>query len=255
MCVSGVNDHKVFVKEIKLLTPSIVSMWCKAPSFNFLPGQFLMLEVPGFSLRRPFVIVDKKDTDIRVIFKIRGKGTAFLSKIKEGTELKALGPLGNVFPELPKTHTPLLIGGGIGIVTLLPLAKKLSENCSVTVALGADTKESLILLDEFSSCSNVITCTDDGTQGSQCNVVALIKKYLEQNKTNPVIYACGPTPMLRALSEFSKKQNLLCYVSLEERMGCGVGACVCCVVRTKDGLKRVCKDGPVFDSKELMWEF
>ncbi|HOW17102.1 MAG TPA: hypothetical protein PK443_05255, partial [bacterium] len=168
MCTSGIKDHKVFVKEVKLLTPSIVSMWCKAPDLNFLPGQFLMLEVPGFSLRRPFVIVDKKDADIRVIFKIRGKGTAFLSKIKEGTELKALGPLGNVFPELSKTDAPLLVGGGIGIVTLLPLAKKLSENCPVTVALGADTKESLILLDEFSSCSKVITCTDDGTQGSQC---------------------------------------------------------------------------------------
>ena len=90
---------------------------------------------------------------------------------------------------------------------------------------------------------------------SQCNVVALIKKHLEQSKTNPVIYACGPTPMLKALSEFSKEKGLLCYVSLEERMGCGVGACVCCVVRTQDGLKRVCKDGPVFDSKELMWEF
>ena len=114
MCQSGINDHKVKIKSSSSLCDNVISMWLNTDGINFKPGQFLMLEVPGTSLRRPFVIVDKNDKDIRIVFKIRGKGTRLLAELAVGTELKALAPPGNSFPEPPKDHIPLLLGGGIG---------------------------------------------------------------------------------------------------------------------------------------------
>lgn len=255
MCHSGINDHLTTIKKTELLSDSIVSIWLETNNLDFKPGQFLMLETPNTQLRRPFVIVDKDKKDIRIIFKIRGQGTKTLAGLKVGTKLKVLAPLGNPFPELPAGHKPLLVGGGIGLVTLLPLAKMYAKECSASVVLGADTKTSLILLNEFSSCSKIKACTDDGSMGEKCSSVALAEKHMEESKEKYVIYACGPTPMLKATAELAKQKDVPCFVSLEERMACGVGACVCCVVRTSTGLKRVCKDGPVFDAKDLSWEF
>lgn len=254
MCHSGIRDHKVRIKTSNFITKNMVSMCLETNTIDFKPGQFLMLEVPNTALRRPFVIVDKNKESIKIIFKIKGKGTKLLSELKTGTELKALAPLGNIFPEPPQGYKPLLVGGGIGIVTLLPLAKKLSSKCLAEVVLGADTAESLILLDEFDKCSNINICTDDGSKGEKCNSVALAKKQITQSKEKFIIYACGPNPMLKAISELSKELTVPCFISLEERMGCGVGACVCCVTKTTNGLKRVCKDGPVFDAQEIIWE-
>lgn len=254
MCQSGINDHKVLVKSAELLSPDVVSMWIEADTINFMPGQFLMIEVPGTALRRPFVIVDKAGKDIRIVFKIRGKGTKKLSELKQGTPLKALAPLGNSFPDLPKGSRPLLLGGGIGAVTLLPLAKLYSKDCQAAILLGADTEASLVMLNEFSKCSKINTCTDDGSAGEKCNAVALAKKYIQNSSERFTVYACGPTPMLKAAAKLCKEVGLPCFVSLEERMGCGVGACVCCVVKTKEGLKRVCKDGPVFNAEDIIWE-
>ncbi len=255
MCHSGIDDHKVIIKKLELLSKNIVSIWLTSENINFEPGQFLMLEVPGMQLRRPFVIVDKNEKDIRIIFKIRGQGTKVLSELKVGTELKALAPLGNPFPPMPDGYKPLLVGGGIGIVTLLPLAKMFEKKCSASVILGADTKESLILLNEFGSCSKTTSCTDDGSMGEKCSSVELAKRHINKNPDKYIIYACGPTPMLKATAELAKQMQMPCFVSLEERMACGVGACVCCAVRTNSGIKRVCKDGPVFDAKDLVWEF
>ncbi|MFH1223777.1 MAG: dihydroorotate dehydrogenase electron transfer subunit, partial [Pseudomonadota bacterium] len=216
--------------------------------------QFLMLEVPGFPLRRPFVIADKDGDKIRVIFKLRGKGTAALKEIKPGTELKVLAPLGTPFPAPEKDVTTLLVGGGMGIATLMPLAKKLSKDGNIKALLGADTMDSLLLVDEFKKLCEIITCTDDGTCGTKCNAVELTKEYISKNKGKYCIYACGPDAMLKNISKLAKSENIKCHVSLEERMACGVGACLCCAVKTTKGIQRVCKDGPVFDSDEILWD-
>jgi dihydroorotate dehydrogenase electron transfer subunit len=125
---SKIQDHRSKIKKTQFLSPDIASMWLtvsKQNSFDFSPGQFLMLETPGFSLRRPFVIVDKNGDDIRIIFKLRGEGTHLLSRLSEATELKVLGPLGQAFPDPDPNTEVVLAGGGIGIVTLLPMAKYL----------------------------------------------------------------------------------------------------------------------------------
>ncbi len=255
MCNSGISDHKAKIESVEFLSKDIVSMWLKNNTIDFKPGQFLMIEVPGSALRRPFVIVEKEAKDLRIVFKVRGKGTKTLSGLEPGAELKLLAPLGNSFPELPKGYSPLLLGGGIGVVTLLPLAKLYSKKCSASIILGADTAGSLILLDDFKKCSKINTCTDDGSAGKKCNSVQLAKDHIKNSKEKFAVYACGPEPMLEAAAKMCKELKLPCFVSLEERMGCGVGACVCCVVRTRDGLKRVCKDGPVFNAEEIIWRY
>jgi len=252
--LNKVSDHEATLIKTEELSKDIISMWLEIKGLEFDPGQFLMLQVPGFPLRRPFVIADKDGNKIRTIFKLRGKGTATLKTLSVGTKLSVMAPLGNPFTMPEKGFTPLLVGGGIGIVTLLPLAKELSKGHDVRTLVGADTRDSLILSDEIKEHSQVITCTDDGTCGLKCNVVELTKKYIEKNKGRYCIYSCGPTPMLKELSRLAEEKKIKCYVSLEERMACGVGACLCCAVKTSDGIKRVCKDGPVFESTQVKWE-
>jgi dihydroorotate dehydrogenase electron transfer subunit len=252
--LSKIKDLAGKVKRSKLIGKDTVSMWVEMPVIKFDAGQFAMLECPGFPLRRPFVIADSDKNSLRFIFKIKGKGTAFLSNLSAGTDIKVLAPLGNSFPAHNKKTVPLLLGGGVGIVTMLPLAKKLhSLGAEPRILLGADTKNSLALAEELEYYGEVALCTDDGSLGLKCNVVELAGKYIKKRPGDYIIYACGPTPMLKSLSAFSKKEGLKCYVSIEEKMACGVGACVCCVVKTAEGMKRVCKDGPVFEAEYIKW--
>jgi len=254
---SKIQDHISTIKDIQFLTSDITSMWLNCSTLDFSPGQFLMLETPGFSLRRPFVIVDKKSDDVRIIFKLRGEGTHLLSRLSKNTELKILGPLGQAFPEPePKTET-ILAGGGIGIVTLLPMAKYLHSkgHKKLRMFMGANNKDSLILMNEFKDFAEIITCTDDGSCGTKTNTVELIKSHLKDKGNAFTIYACGPNVMLKALGSFAMASKIKCHVSLEERMACGVGACLCCAVKTTDGIKRVCKDGPSFDVSKIKWDF
>jgi len=267
---SKIKDYKSKIKKIQFLSQDIVSMYLNFPlaegshrdNFDFSPGQFLMLETPGFPLRRPFVIVDKNGNDIRIIFKLRGEGTHLLSRLSEGTELKVLGPLGESFPEPDPNTEVILAGGGIGIVTLLPMAKYLTtqqkaknSEKKLRMFMGANNKDSLILMEEFKNYAEVITCTDDGSCGTKTNTVELIKNHLSDKGNAFTIYACGPNIMLKALGEFTKANKIKCHVSLEERMACGVGACLCCAVKTTDGIKRVCKEGPSFDISKIKWDF
>lgn len=249
-----VRDYDGILIRTEKLSKDIVSMWLKVDGLDFEAGQFLMLEVPGFPLRRPFVIAEKDGSNIRIIFKLRGRGTASLNNLHMNMELKILAPLGKPFTLPNKNITPLLVGGGMGIVTLMPLAKELSKGSKVIALLGADTSDSMILTEEMKKYSDIVTCTDDGSCGERCNVVELTQKYIDKNKGNYCIYACGPTPMLKNIAKLAKKRSIKCYVSLEERMGCGVGACLCCAVKTENGVQRVCKDGPMFDSSEIKWE-
>jgi dihydroorotate dehydrogenase electron transfer subunit len=248
-------DRNGVIEKSEFLSKDIVSMWLKCDGLDFDAGQFMMLETPGFSLRRPFVIVDKMNGSARVIFKLRGEGTHLLAMLAAGTPLKVLAPLGEKFPEPEKDTTPLLVGGGIGIVTMLPLAKRLTPAHKPVMFMGAESRDSIIIESEFKGFAQVMTCTDDGTCGDKCNVVQLVEKYVFNTKGKYTIYACGPVPMLKSLGKFAGSKHIKCYVSLEERMACGVGACLCCAVKTKHGIKRVCKDGPVFEANDIKWNF
>lgn len=241
------NDYKVKIIDKTFLTKDIVSMSLELKKeIEIMPGQFLMLEVPHHSLRRPFVIADKEKNIIKIIFKIKGEGTFNLSKLSLNTELMCLMPLGSFFPII-KDKTPVLVAGGIGIVSLIYLYKFLKNN---TLIFGASSKEFLIHKNLF---SKLLVCTDDGSEGVKCNTVDLLKSFLEKDKKY-VIYGCGPNAMLKELSVFTKEKNIETYLSLEERMGCGVGACLACAIKTTEGIKRVCKEGPIFNSKILTWE-
>ncbi len=251
---SKIKDLAGTIKNSELIGKDLVSLWVKVPEIKFDAGQFAMLECPGFPLRRPFVIADSDKGSLRFIFKIKGSGTAFLSNLGAGTSIKILAPLGNSFPEHNKKMLPLLVAGGVGIVTMLPLAKKLhSLGAEPRIMLGADTKDSLTLAEELKQYGEVALSTDDGTCGLKCNAVELAKKYMEKRPGTYVAYACGPTPMLKSLASLSKKEGFKCYVSVEEKMACGVGACVCCAVKTQEGMKRVCKEGPIFEAEYISW--
>ena len=133
-------------------------------------------------------------------------------------------------------------------------AKKLSKELNVKTLLGAENKNSLILSDELKTYSEVTTCTDDGSCGERNNAVELAKKYIEKNKGTYCLFACGPDAMLKNIAKLAKEKNIKCYVSLEEHMACGIGAFLCCAVKTTDGIERVCKEGPVFESTKIKWE-
>ena len=217
-------------------------------------GQFLHILCGGDTyLRRPISICDVIDERcIRFIFEVKGEGTRALSKRTEGDMLVIIGPLGNGFEIHDEDKDAiLLIGGGIGVFPLLNLAKQLQGKA--TVLLGFRNKEAMLLSDEFAAVSrNVFLATDDGSCGYHGLVTDILKNITESNKVSR-IYTCGPLPMMKAVSLIAVENGIPVQVSLEERMGCGVGACVTCTCTVAGSRKRVCKDGPVFDGTEVQW--
>ena len=234
-----------------------------------VPGQFLMLKVSGEELdpllRRPISIMDAHENGhLEMLYKVVGKGTRILARIPEGFELDIIGPLGNGFdiPEAP--HKAILVGGGIGIPPLVNLCRKLTLNPSNRVAafLGARSGNDLPMVKRFEKLgARVFTTTETGDTGQKGLVTAPLIKFLEndedkdqkteQELQNAVIYACGPDPMLKAIKQLAESRGIPAQLSLEEHMGCGVGACLGCVVMTTEGYQRVCSDGPVFPSETL----
>lgn len=217
-------------------------------------GQFIHIDCGDeFVLRRPISICEVLDHGIRFIFDVRGKGTKKLSEKQVGDTLDILGPLGKGFT--PKPDKALVLGGGIGVYPLLQLVKQL-DNCDVS--LGFRTKELVTLEEEFKTkCNELTIATDDGTYGFHGNALAAVKQKLEQGAYEAV-YACGPLPMLKALKQITDHLGIYCEISMEERMGCGIGACLCCNLKVEDdgeeGFRHlhVCKDGPVFLAKEVI---
>ena len=218
------------------------------------PGQFIEIYPDnGVNLlSRPISIcgIDVVVGNIRVVFQVVGKGTDIFSKLKKGDKVRVLGPCGNGYTL--NDGTALLVGGGIGVPPLLETAKRLDCKSKIAV-LGF--RSNPFLVNEFARvCDRVYVTTDDGSEGFKGNVVQLMEK---ENLTADMIYSCGPKIMLKFLSEYAMKNNIACQVSMEERMACGIGACVGCVVEIKEGdgttYKKVCKDGPVFDCKEVVW--
>jgi len=233
------------------------------------PGQFVHLRCSDSSevlLRRPFSIHRGYRNYVEILYKVVGKGTYLLSKKRKGDVLDMLGPLGNGFEIPSDLRAAILVAGGMGVAPLLMLAHKIkAENhkIKVVVLIGAKTKKELLCTQEFkeAGCAVEIS-TDDGSKGFRGSVSGLLVQFLRKGEDarsplpspEQMIYACGPEEMLKKVSEIARRYNIPAQVSLEEDMPCGIGACFGCTVRTIHGYKLVCKDGPVFDANEIIWE-
>ena len=223
-----------------------------------LPGQFYMIEVNRGNdplLKRAFSLFRISSDGFQLLYRIKGRGTSLLREMKKGDNIEALGPLGTRYPVTPDGQVPLVIAGGIGVASVFPFL--LEQRGKAIVFYGARSRDEILMLDELKGmCKEVFISTDDGSLGTKGNVVEMLGKYLEDDKMNLqkyVLYACGPHPMLKAVSKISALWCVTAYISMEENMACGLGACLGCVVKTKTGYKRVCKEGPVFNSEEIVW--
>lgn len=219
---------------------------------NARAGQFLHILCGGNSyLRRPVSICEIVDSEhIRFIFQVKGEGTTALAKTNVGDTIDVLGPLGNGF-SFDECENAIVIGGGIGIFPLLEVTKILGKKA--IVLLGFRSEDNIILEDEFTKYTDkIFLATEDGSCGFKGYITDLLKRILETNKIDK-IYSCGPMPMMKAVASVAAEKHIATQVSLEERMGCGIGACVTCTCNVNGGRKRVCKDGPVFSASEVDW--
>ncbi len=222
---------------------------------NAKPGNFIEMKVADTStvfLRRPISIFNIDGNNIEVIFQVKGKGTKCLSEKQVGDEIDILGPLGLGTFEVDNFDKVAIIGGGIGVFPLYELAKQLKGKTKINTYLGFRNKDFVVVEDEFKAVSdNLIITTDDGSYGEKGFAI----DFLKRDEKPDMIYACGPLPMLKAVKAYADENNIKCQISLEERMGCGIGACLGCAVKVvKNGEERyghVCKDGPVFYSKDV----
>ncbi|MBR4424759.1 MAG: dihydroorotate dehydrogenase electron transfer subunit [Oscillospiraceae bacterium] len=212
------------------------------------PGQFVDLRIPGFYLRRPISVCDWGEGTLRLIYKVQGKGTAALRGCPVGTKLDVLTGLGNGYDLSKCGPRPLLLGGGVGVPPLYGLAKRLVGQGSKPLAvLGFNTASEAILLEDFAALGVPVTvCTADGSLGLR----GLVTDGMDRAGDYSHVCACGPEPMLRAVYERCATGG---QFSLEERMGCGFGACMGCSCQTRNGPKRLCREGPVLDKEELPW--
>lgn len=222
------------------------------------PGQFVHIKCgDGFLLRRPISVCSWQEggpsDTLAIAFEARGEGTAWLASRPAGHSVDVLGLLGNGF-DVKREGRYLLVGGGIGVPPILGCAQYTEKKS--TAIVGFRSKDKAILLDRLEEeCAKVLTATDDGSLGYHGFVDALVRQELEQDKNYDGVLACGPKPMLRSVARAAEEFGVPCQVSMEERMGCGVGACLVCACDMADGSrKHVCKDGPVFDSKEVDWD-
>ncbi len=239
------------------------------------PGQFVMVRVRDAIdplLRRPFGIFDMnmaasefsesgRQNCLEILYKVVGKGTRHMSTLHHGDRLDILGPLGKGFVTDGSTGENIIVGGGVGLAPLYYLARTLVKNSRVRLFAGGRIREDILCITEFERLGvETYVATDDGTLGERGLVTEVMERHIIENPGARAIYACGPFPMLRAVALIAQRERIPCQVSLEAYMACGVGACLGCVIKGKDhsedtpDYRCVCKDGPVFDSRELMWE-
>ena len=251
----SVSKIKATVFSQEQLASDVFSMWLEVGSIasEAKPGQFISVYSNDDSklLPRPISIceIDREKGRLRIVYRVVGYGTKEFSGCKAGDTLEIMGPLGNGYTL--KKDKAILVAGGIGVPPMLELAKEL--DCEKTIVLGY--RDELFLNKEFEQYGKVVIATEDGSSGTKGNVLnAIQEKALEAD----VIFACGPTPMLRALKEYAAANNITCWISMEERMACGIGACLACVCQSKEkdhhsnvNNKRICKDGPVFLAEEV----
>lgn len=241
------------------LTAGIYSMWLQTETIaaDAKPGQFISLYCQNGArlLPRPISLceIDKDGGRLRIVYRVAGKGTKEFSAKKAGDKISVLGPLGNGFPlSLAEGKTVFLMGGGIGIPPMLETAKQLDADKKIIVGYR---DKNLFLKEELEQAGALFIATEDGSIGTKGNVLDAVRG---QALAGDIIFACGPTPMLRAIKAFAQEQKMECYISMEEKMACGVGACLACVCQSKDvdahshvHNKRICKDGPVFKASEV----
>ena len=240
----------------------LLVMHCPGISEQARPGQFVHVLVPrldGSVLRRPFSIYSAEQGKLSIVFKIVGKGTHAMGYLGAHTELSVIGPLGNGFSEPAPYKIPICIAGGYGVAPLVFLARY--TGVSGIVFAGGRTADDLLCTDEFEDMGwEVIITTDDGSKGMKGVVTDAVLERLSKDDSDMELefFACGPDGMLKAVSDLVIEHGWTGWLSLDKHMGCGVGACLACVqkIRDADGnvaWKRVCKDGPVFESREIVW--
>lgn len=226
-------------------------------SEKFIPGQFITIEIPRFFLRRPFSVCRVGQESISILYKIVGKGTGYLSKKKKGEYLNIVGPCGNGFEIKKENKNVWIIGGGVGIAPLVFLAEKLVQENKKVIFFYGERKKDLLFFEILPYGVEYIFSTEDGSYGNKGNIFEVFKKFLKSKKPD-VVFSAGPLPLLKKISHILKKEKIHSYMAIEERMGCGMGICYGCVVKIKKGngweYKRVCKEGPVFKSEEIIWE-
>ena len=243
------------------IAQDIYSMWIRTEAaLEAKPGQFISMYTNDGSklLPRPISIceINRAEGSLRVVYRVTGEntGTEEFSRMKAGDVLPVIGPLGNGFPlERAAGKKAFLMGGGIGVPPILELAKQI--DCDAKQVIVGYRDSETFLRDEFEQNGQVYISTEDGSEGTKGNVMDAIR---ENDLEADIIYACGPTPMLRAIKAYAEEKGIECWLSLEERMACGIGACLACVCQTKEkdhhsnvNNKRICKDGPVFLSTEV----
>ncbi len=248
--------EQALIRSQEEIAPDIYSMWIRTEQIaeRAVPGQFLSVYCDDKSriLPRPISVceIDRADSAVRLVYRIAGGGTREFSEKKAGETLVVLGPLGNGFPL--KEKPALLVGGGIGMFPILELAKQYPVEKNII--LGYNNGD-IYLSDEFGKYGKVYIATEDGSKGTKGTVIDAIR---EEGLSADILYACGPDPMLRALKAYAEEKGMECWISMEERMACGIGACLACVCRsvetdehTNVKNKRVCREGPVFNAREV----
>jgi len=245
--------------SISEVMPEVYLVWLESAQIasTAWPGQFVMVRCgrdTEYVLRRPLSIHQLDTTKIALLFTVVGKGTNWLAQAKPGDTIDLLGPLGNGYSVYPTAHNLLLVAGGIGIAPLRFLAQEsLNQGCSVKLLLGASTATQLYPEYLLPSEAEIIITTEDGTAGKKGMITDLLPDFVGWADQ---VFACGPALMYGAMA--SKYQNVLkakpAQVSLEVRMGCGRGVCYGCTVKTRNGLKQVCQDGPVFNLADVLWD-
>ena len=237
------------IKENIALTSSVYKMTLEGDVSDITkPGQFVNIKLDGLFLRRPISVNDVVGNQLTIIYKVVGKGTELMSKMKEGS-FDILTGLGNGYDVSLSGDKPLLIGGGVGVPPLYMLAKELIKaGKKPTVILGFNTKDEIFYENEFASLgAKVYVTTVDGSYGEKGFVTDVIKNLNDYT----YFYTCGPEPMLKAIYNTATTEG---QFSFEERMGCGFGACMGCSCKTIYGNKRICKDGPVLKKEEILWQ-
>ena len=249
------------------IMPGVYLMWIEAPDIAMAaqPGQFVTVRCEGLILRRPFSIHQANLNQFALLFQVVGKGTFWLSQLQMGDKIDILGPLGKGFGIESASRNLLLLAGGIGIAPLVFLAQRAVSQYSITLIHGASTAAQLYHQQRLPKEIQFIPLTEDGTMGRKAAVTDLLPDFLPLADQ---VYACGPLDMYKAMAftlnpspskgegEKRREESKLkkCQVSLELRLGCGIGACYGCTINTKKGLKQVCRDGPIFELDDIIWE-
>ncbi|MBQ8375349.1 MAG: dihydroorotate dehydrogenase electron transfer subunit [Clostridia bacterium] len=248
------KDYVATIVENKEIACGICSITFELPEAPAVRcGQFGDISVGGTHLlRRPIAICKVDGNKVTYCYQVKGEGTQELKAMGVGTQLNVLMPLGNGFFVEETERKVALVGGGVGIFPLISVLREYAGKKEISAFIGFRNKGAVCGLEEFEKADTFVGVTDDGSYGEKMNSVQVFAAALEKGYRPDVVLSCGPLPMLRALKQLVEEKGIPCFVSLEERMGCGIGACLVCVCNLTSGAHaRVCKDGPVFNCKEV----